>query len=163
GADTGGAAHDPLPARPATRTSGRARAPPARAARGAGAAAARGGGVQGAVVGARGRARSGRDRPRVLLQQVSRRVAAIDVGTNSTRLLVADIAGGSIAEVERLLRITRLGDRVDASAGLAEWWMRRVLECVAGYAARTRELSAERPLLVATSAVRDAGNGEEFL
>jgi exopolyphosphatase/guanosine-5'-triphosphate,3'-diphosphate pyrophosphatase len=94
---------------------------------------------------------------------VSRRVAAIDVGTNSTRLLVADIAGGSIAEVERLLRITRLGDRVDASGELAEASMRRVLECVAGYAARTRELSAERPLLVATSAVRDAGNGEEFL
>ena len=77
---------------------------------------------------------------------MSRRVAAIDVGTNSTRLLVADIAGGSIAEVERLLRITRLGDRVDASGELAEASMRRVLECVAGYAARARELSAERPL-----------------
>src|SRR6476661_3672771 len=53
GADTGGAAHDPLPARPAPRTAGRARAPPARAAGGAGAAATRGGGVHGAVVGAR--------------------------------------------------------------------------------------------------------------
>ena len=49
---------------------------------------------------------------------MSRRVGAVDIGTNSTRLLVADVSeSGGIAEVERLLEITRLGDRVDAERG----------------------------------------------
>jgi exopolyphosphatase/guanosine-5'-triphosphate,3'-diphosphate pyrophosphatase len=95
---------------------------------------------------------------------VSRRVAAIDIGTNSTRLLVADVEGGRItAEVERLLTITRLGDGVDASGRLSEEAMGRVERCVAGYADRARELGAERPLAVATSAARDAANGRDFL
>jgi exopolyphosphatase / guanosine-5'-triphosphate,3'-diphosphate pyrophosphatase len=76
---------------------------------------------------------------------VTRRVAAIDLGTNSTRLLVADVAEGRLTEVERELTITRLGDGVD------------------GYATRARALGSERPLATATSAVRDAGNGDEFL
>ena len=91
------------------------------------------------------------------------RVAAIDIGTNSTRLLVADADGGALREVERLLEITRLGDRVDADGELAEASMQRVETCVARYAERARELEAATPLAVATSAVRDAANGAEFM
>ena len=92
------------------------------------------------------------------------RVAAADIGTNSTRLLVADVgADGSVAEVERLLEITRLGEGVDASGTLAEAPMRRVTDTLDRYAARAHVLSAERLLAVATSAVRDAANRDEFL
>jgi len=91
------------------------------------------------------------------------RVGAVDMGTNSTRLLVADVDGAGLAEVERLLRITRLGDRVDADGRLSEASMERVHAVLEGYAARARELGAERVLATATSAVRDADNGREFL
>ena len=85
------------------------------------------------------------------------------MGTNSTRLLVADVDGADLAEVERLLRITRLGDRVDADGRLSDAGMERVHAVLEGYAARARELGAERVLATATSAVRDAANGGEFL
>ena len=65
--------------------------------------------------------------------------------------------------MERLLEITRLGDRVDADGELAEASMQRVETCVARYAGRARELGASTPLAVATSAVRDAANGAEFM
>ena len=91
------------------------------------------------------------------------RVGAVDMGTNSTRLLVADVDGADLAEVERLLRITRLGDRVDADGRLSDAGMERVHTALEGYAARARELGAERVLATATSAVRDADNGSEFL
>jgi exopolyphosphatase/guanosine-5'-triphosphate,3'-diphosphate pyrophosphatase len=92
------------------------------------------------------------------------RVAAADIGTNSTRLLVADVApDGSVAEVERLLEITRLGEGVDAGGTLGELPMGRVAAALERYAARARALGAERMLAVATSAVRDAANREEFL
>ena len=92
------------------------------------------------------------------------RVAAADIGTNSTRLLVAEVGSdGSVAEVERLLEITRLGEGVDASGTLAELPMGRVTDTLARYAARARELAAERLLAVATSAVRDAANRDDFL
>src|SRR5690242_3578216 len=85
------------------------------------------------------------------------------MGTNSTRLLVADVDGARLAEVERLLRITRLGDRVDADGRLSDAGMERVHAVLEGYAAWARELGAERVLATATSAVRDADNGSEFL
>jgi exopolyphosphatase/guanosine-5'-triphosphate,3'-diphosphate pyrophosphatase len=92
------------------------------------------------------------------------RVAAADIGTNSTRLLVADVgADGSVAEVERVLEITRLGEGVDASGTLAEAPMGRVSDTLVRYAGRARALSAERLLAVATSAVRDASNRDDFL
>ena len=91
------------------------------------------------------------------------RVGAVDMGTNSTRLLVADVDGARLAEVERLLRITRLGDRVDADGRLSDAGMERVHTVLEDYAARARELGAERVLATATSAVRDADNGSEFL
>ncbi|HEY3615081.1 MAG TPA: Ppx/GppA phosphatase family protein [Gaiellales bacterium] len=92
------------------------------------------------------------------------RVASADIGTNSTRLLVADVgADGSVAEVERLLEITRLGEGVDAGGTLGEQPMGRVTAALERYAARARELGAERMLAVATSAVRDAANRDDFL
>ena len=87
----------------------------------------------------------------------------MDIGSNSTRLLVADADGGRLQEVERLLTITRLGDGVDASGRLADDAMERVAQCVGRYAERASELGSETPLAVATSAVRDAANGREFL
>jgi exopolyphosphatase / guanosine-5'-triphosphate,3'-diphosphate pyrophosphatase len=95
---------------------------------------------------------------------MSRRVGAVDIGTNSTRLLVADVSeSGGIAEVERLLEITRLGDRVDAERRLTDEAIGRVDALLGRYAARAVELEAEPVLAVATSAVRDAHNGPEFL
>jgi exopolyphosphatase / guanosine-5'-triphosphate,3'-diphosphate pyrophosphatase len=93
-----------------------------------------------------------------------RRVGAVDIGTNSTRLLVADVsAQGGIAEVERLLEITRLGDRVDADRRLGDEAMGRVHTALDRYAARAAQVEASPVLAVATSAVRDAENGGEFL
>jgi exopolyphosphatase/guanosine-5'-triphosphate,3'-diphosphate pyrophosphatase len=77
--------------------------------------------------------------------------------------LVADVAGGRLSEVERLLTITRLGDGVDASGGLSQPAMERVASCVQRYADRARALGSETPLATATSAVRDAVNGDTFL
>jgi exopolyphosphatase / guanosine-5'-triphosphate,3'-diphosphate pyrophosphatase len=95
---------------------------------------------------------------------MSRRVGAVDIGTNSTRLLVADVSeSGGIAEVERLLEITRLGDRVDAERRLTDTAIARVDAVLERYAARAATLEAESVLAVATSAVRDAANGREFL
>lgn len=95
---------------------------------------------------------------------MTRRVGAVDIGTNSTRLLVADVSDeGGIAEVERLLEITRLGDRVDADGRLSDAAIARVAAVLERYAARAQELEAEAVLAVATSAVRDAVNGRAFL
>jgi exopolyphosphatase / guanosine-5'-triphosphate,3'-diphosphate pyrophosphatase len=94
---------------------------------------------------------------------VTRRVAAIDLGTNSTRLLIADVEDGRLIEVERLLTITRLGDGVDASGGLAPASMERVMACVQRYAGVARSSGSEIPLATATSAVRDARDGDAFL
>jgi exopolyphosphatase / guanosine-5'-triphosphate,3'-diphosphate pyrophosphatase len=91
------------------------------------------------------------------------RVAAIDLGSNSTRLLVADVGDGEIEELERLLRITRLGDGVDRSGRLADDAMARVEQVVAADVDRARELGATRILAVATSAARDSANGRDFL
>ncbi len=92
------------------------------------------------------------------------RVAAADIGTNSTRLLVAEVAAdGTVDEVERLLEITRLGEGVDASGTLGDIPMGRVTAALERSAARARELGAEHALAVATSAVRDAANRDDFL
>jgi exopolyphosphatase / guanosine-5'-triphosphate,3'-diphosphate pyrophosphatase len=95
---------------------------------------------------------------------MTRRVGAVDIGTNSTRLLVADVsADGRIAEVERLLEITRLGDRVDAERRLGDEAMARVHAVLDRYAARAEQVGAAQVLAIATSAVRDAQNGVRFL
>ncbi len=91
------------------------------------------------------------------------RVAVVDLGTNSTRLLVADVEGGSIEEVDRRLTITRLGEGVDAGQTLLTTPIERVEACVAEYVDVASAHGATRRLAIATSAVRDAANGQEFL
>jgi exopolyphosphatase/guanosine-5'-triphosphate,3'-diphosphate pyrophosphatase len=91
------------------------------------------------------------------------RVAAIDQGTNTTRLLVADVTDGQVDEVLRRSTITRLGEGVDARRRLLPLPITRVRNCLADYRRELESLGAERSLLVATSAVRDAENGEAFL
>jgi exopolyphosphatase/guanosine-5'-triphosphate,3'-diphosphate pyrophosphatase len=91
------------------------------------------------------------------------RVAAVDLGTNSTRLLVADVADGRVEEVERAVTITGLGEGVDARGKLLPLPLARVRNCLAGYRRTIEELGAERVLALGTSAVRDADNGEAFL
>ena len=91
------------------------------------------------------------------------RVAAIDLGTNTTRLLVADVVDGDVREVHRETRITRLGEGVDARKRLLPVAIARVRNALSDYRRTLERLDAERALLVATSAVRDAENGEAFL
>jgi exopolyphosphatase/guanosine-5'-triphosphate,3'-diphosphate pyrophosphatase len=91
------------------------------------------------------------------------RVAAIDLGTNSTRLLVADVDDGRLEEVVRRLTITRLGEGVDARRRLLPVPITRVRSCLTDYRRELEALGAERTLAIATSAVRDAENGEAFL
>ncbi len=93
-----------------------------------------------------------------------RRLAAYDVGTNSTRLLVGDVDDGRIvAEVERAMVITRLGRGVDRTRRFDAEALRRTLAVIEGYAATCRRLGVEAARLVTTSATRDATNREEFL
>ena len=91
------------------------------------------------------------------------RVAAIDLGTNATRLLVADVSNGDLTEIVRRTRITRLGEGVDARRRLLPLPIARVRNALTDFRREADELGAERTLAVATSAVRDAENGEAFL
>jgi exopolyphosphatase/guanosine-5'-triphosphate,3'-diphosphate pyrophosphatase len=90
------------------------------------------------------------------------RVAAIDCGTNSIRLLVADIAGGQLVDVVRRLEIVRLGQGVDRTGRLAPEAITRTRRALAVYAEQIRELGAEPVRMVATSATRDAANRDDF-
>jgi exopolyphosphatase/guanosine-5'-triphosphate,3'-diphosphate pyrophosphatase len=90
------------------------------------------------------------------------RVAVIDIGTNSTRLLVAEVAGGRVRERERRTRVTRLGRGVDLSGNLAPEGIEAVCEAIGDYLAIAAENGVEDVEAVATSAVRDAGNGDAF-
>jgi len=90
------------------------------------------------------------------------RVAAIDCGTNSIRLLVADIADGRLTDVVRRLEIVRLGQGVDRTGRLAPEALERTRVALRSYAADIARSGAERVRLVATSATRDAANREEF-
>ena len=92
------------------------------------------------------------------------RLAAVDVGTNSTRLLVADVEGGRVvAEHAREMIITRLGKGVDRTGRFDPAALRRTLEVLAGYGATCRRLGVQRRRVVATSATRDAGNRQELI
>ena len=91
------------------------------------------------------------------------RVAAVDIGTNSTRLLVADVEGEAVLELDRRLEITRLGEGVDERRILLPQAIARVRNVLAEYRRAVEEAGAERALAFATSAVRDAENGEAFL
>ena len=90
-------------------------------------------------------------------------VAAVDLGTNTTRLLVGAVEDGRLDELHRETRITRLGEGVDARRRLLPVPIARVRNTLSDYRRTAESLGAERTLLVATSAVRDAENGEAFL
>jgi exopolyphosphatase/guanosine-5'-triphosphate,3'-diphosphate pyrophosphatase len=92
------------------------------------------------------------------------RVAVVDIGTNSTRLLIADVDpdSGQLEELVRRSQVTRLGDGVDAQGSLSEAAIERVLARLAGYSAEIEAQKCEANLAVLTSAVRDAANGADF-
>ena len=91
------------------------------------------------------------------------RVAAIDLGTNTTRLLVADVNAERVEEISRRTAITRLGEGVDGRRRLLPLPIARVRNVLADYRRELESLGAERTLAAATSAVRDAENGGAFL
>ncbi len=93
------------------------------------------------------------------------RVAAIDCGTNSIRLLVADAdpATGELTDLDRRMTIVRLGQDVDRTGRLAPQALERTFAACREYAAVIKELGAERLRFVATSASRDAENRDEFV
>jgi exopolyphosphatase / guanosine-5'-triphosphate,3'-diphosphate pyrophosphatase len=91
------------------------------------------------------------------------RVGVVDLGTNSTRLLVADVENGSVRELERRLAITRLGEGVDERRQLLPQAIARARNVLVDYRRAMENLEAERMLALGTSAVRDAENGEAFL
>jgi exopolyphosphatase / guanosine-5'-triphosphate,3'-diphosphate pyrophosphatase len=96
------------------------------------------------------------------------RVAVVDLGTNSTRLLVADVAPSAdgarptLTEVEKRTIVTRLGQDVDATGSLQHEAIDRVVEVLAEYRELIDQHNAERTVAVLTSAVRDADNGHAF-
>lgn len=93
----------------------------------------------------------------------SHRVAVVDIGSNSTRLLVADVAAGRVEEVERQSRVTRLGRGVDLSGQLAAEAIEAACGAIADYVDICRDAAVERIESIATSAVRDASNGSAFV
>ncbi|HYJ76843.1 MAG TPA: Ppx/GppA phosphatase family protein [Kineosporiaceae bacterium] len=92
------------------------------------------------------------------------RVAVVDCGTNSLRLLVADVdpAGGTLTDVDRRTEIVRIGEGVDATGRITDAALERTLAVARFYAALVAETGAEQVAVVATSALRDATNGEAF-
>jgi exopolyphosphatase / guanosine-5'-triphosphate,3'-diphosphate pyrophosphatase len=90
------------------------------------------------------------------------RVAVVDLGTNTTRLLVADVADGVLTELDKQTTITRLGQGVDASGRLADVAMDRVRSALANYREVMDREGVAETIAVATSAMRDASNGPDF-
>jgi exopolyphosphatase/guanosine-5'-triphosphate,3'-diphosphate pyrophosphatase len=89
-------------------------------------------------------------------------VAVVDIGSNSTRLLIADREGDRITELVRHSEVTRLGAGVDADGRLREDAMQRVFDTLDGYRAEIDEHGGAQAVAVLTSAVRDSANGREF-
>jgi exopolyphosphatase/guanosine-5'-triphosphate,3'-diphosphate pyrophosphatase len=90
------------------------------------------------------------------------RVGVLDLGTNSSRLLVADVEGAEVREVERLTKVTRLGEGLEASGRLSEDAIERVVDTVGGYREVLDRRGAGAVVCVATSAMRDAANGDDL-
>jgi exopolyphosphatase/guanosine-5'-triphosphate,3'-diphosphate pyrophosphatase len=91
------------------------------------------------------------------------RFAALDLGTNTTLLMIAEIREkGDFVVLDDQARITRLGEGVDRAGILSENAQRRTLAAIKDYAARCQELAVDEVVVVATSALRDAANREEF-
>lgn len=90
------------------------------------------------------------------------RVAAVDCGTNSIRLLIADVSGGQLRDVHRETRIVRLGQGVDATGEFAPDAIARTRAALADYAELLKAHNVERARMVATSAARDVANRDDF-
>jgi exopolyphosphatase / guanosine-5'-triphosphate,3'-diphosphate pyrophosphatase len=92
------------------------------------------------------------------------RTAVVDIGTNSTRLLIADVDpnSGLVRELYRQSLVTRLGEAVDADAAISEEAAERVLGALAHYRATIERYRCDANVAVLTSAVRDASNGAQF-
>jgi exopolyphosphatase/guanosine-5'-triphosphate,3'-diphosphate pyrophosphatase len=90
------------------------------------------------------------------------RVAVVDIGSNSTRLLVADVDTKGVRELDRRSIVTRLGEGVDATGALGDAPRERVFAALDEYAAAIAEYGAQATTAVLTSAVRDASNGADF-
>jgi exopolyphosphatase/guanosine-5'-triphosphate,3'-diphosphate pyrophosphatase len=92
------------------------------------------------------------------------RVGVVDIGTNSTRLLIADVVDGAIDELDRRSQVTRLGEGVDTTGRLGEAPMQRVFATLAAYrdAMDGADVPADARVAVLTSATRDAANGADF-
>src|ERR1700744_5414946 len=97
------------------------------------------------------------------MSEGTRRVAVIDIGSNSTRLLIADVVDGRVTPIERRSTVTRLGRGVDLSGRLAAEAVEAACAAIDPYVATLRELGIEAVDAVATSAVRDAENGSAFI
>ena len=93
---------------------------------------------------------------------MSDRVAAVDCGTNSIRLLIADLADGELREVDRRMTIVRLGQGVDATGSFAPEALERVFRASDEFAEVIRVAGVVRTRFVATSAARDVRNRDEF-
>ncbi|HZX05703.1 Ppx/GppA phosphatase family protein [Kribbella sp.] len=94
---------------------------------------------------------------------MSDRVAAVDCGTNSIRLLIADLVDGRLVEVDRRMTIVRLGQGVDATGAFAPEALERVFAATEEFAAVLQSEDVRRIRFVATSAARDVSNRDEFL
>src|SRR5215472_15938082 len=99
-----------------------------------------------------------------MVEALPRRVAAIDCGTNSLRLLIADIdpAKGDLVDLNRTMEIVRLGQGVDATGRLAPDALARTFAMLEQYQKIISDSGASMVRLVATSATRDASNADEF-
>ena len=97
------------------------------------------------------------------LRPMSTRVAAIDCGTNSIRLLVADVSGSSLVDVDRRMEIVRLGQGVDRTGYLAPEALDRTMAALRSYAEIVSSTGTSAVRMVATSATRDASNSDEFV
>jgi exopolyphosphatase / guanosine-5'-triphosphate,3'-diphosphate pyrophosphatase len=92
------------------------------------------------------------------------RVGVVDIGSNSTRLLIADVEDGAIAELDRRSEVTRLGQGVDTAGRLTDEAMERVFATLAAYrdALDAADVAPDARVAVLTSATRDAANGSDF-
>jgi exopolyphosphatase/guanosine-5'-triphosphate,3'-diphosphate pyrophosphatase len=89
-------------------------------------------------------------------------IAVIDIGTNSTRLLLGEVHDTRVEQLERRSTVTRLGQGVDSSGRLADEAMKRVFDVLAEYKQAIDEHGASKVVVLATSAVRDSDNGDDF-
>ena len=91
------------------------------------------------------------------------KVAVVDLGTNSCRLLLAEVDGSRVATRDRIATVTRLGEGVDRRRALNAAAARRTTECLGAYVRRIERFAPERRQLIATSVLRDAVDGKAYL